>query len=398
MTTTPTTNRDAHPNELAIVMSGGGARAAYQVGFLRAITRELPDLEPEILTGVSAGAINATYLASRPGTFAERVNALADLWSGLHPDQVMRTGAFGLGKLALMWALRLAAGGRYRPRGLRGLIDTQPLRELLHGLLAPSGEVLPGVQERIDGRGLKAIAITASSYSTGQSITFFQGRDVVDWERPNRRSRMGPLTVEHVMASSALPLLFPAVRLSDGWYGDGGIRLTSPLSPAIHLGAARILAISTRFGRSAREADQPVIDDYPPPAQVASLLLNAIFLDQLDGDALRLQVTNRLLKELPPEERGTLRPVELQIWRPSQDLGRCANDYEACLPRPLRFLSRGAGTLETRSNDLLSLIMFQSDYLTRLVEIGEHDARLHMAEILPFMDPDRRASSVGSRA
>jgi NTE family protein len=381
--------------ELAIVMSGGGARAAYQVGFLRAVSAACPELKPEILTGVSAGAINAVYIAARPGSFRTVVDDLAELWLGLRAEDVMDTGAIRMGSLAFKWALRLASGGRYQSESVRGFVDTAPLRRTLRTALGGDGP-LPGIAQRLERGHLRAVAVTATSYSTGQTVTFCQGRDIVDWERPNRRSRKRSLTLEHVMASAALPVLFPAVRLEEGWFGDGGVRLTNPLAPAIHLGAQRILAISTRHARSAAEADAPAVDGYPPPAQVAGVLLNAVFLDQLDGDALRLQTLNRLLRSAAPEDRRGLRPVELQIWRPSQDLGRLANEYEVRLPRALRYMARGAGSRKTRSNDVLSLIMFQADYLARLVALGEADARSHMHEILPFLERRRVSSSVSS--
>jgi len=144
----------------------------------------------------------------------------------------------------------------------------------------------------------------------------------------------GEIGVEHVMASAALPLFFPAIQLDHGWYGDGGVRLTAPLSPAVHLGADRILAISTRYGRTREEADRPAVDGYPPPAQVAGVLLNAIFLDLFDGDALRLQRINDLVDRLPEDQRAGMRHVDLLVLRPSLDLGRLASEYEADMPRP----------------------------------------------------------------
>jgi NTE family protein len=378
-----TANLMTTPNtkDLALVMTGGGARAAYQVGFLRTICRLVPDFEPEILTGVSAGAINATYLASAPGPFAERVEGLADLWCRLEPKDVMNVRAVQFSRLMLQWLARLGSGGRYK--GNHGLIDSSPLRKTMTEALG-SGE-LTGITRNINEGRLKSFAVTAASYSTGQTVTFYEGRDIKGWERVNRRSRRAPITVEHVMASAALPFLFPAISLGDGWYGDGGIRLTSPFAPAIHLGAGRILAISTRRGRSIKEADRPVIDAYPAPSRVASLVLNAIFLDQLDGDAHQLHRINRLLGHIPEEVHGRLRPVDLQVWRPSMDLGELANDYEARLPWALRFLMRGTGTKESRSNDFLSMIMFQGDYLSRLVTSGEQDAEEHRDEILAFL-------------
>jgi NTE family protein len=205
------------------------------------------------------------------------------------------------------------------------------------------------------------------------------------WERPQRRSDFCAIRVDHVMASAALPFFFPAIEVDGGWYGDGGIRLTAPLSPAIHLGAQRILAVTTRYARSREEADRPQISGYPPPAQVAGVLFNAIFLDQLDGDAMQLRQTNQLLAGRSEQERYGLRHIDLFVVRPSQDLGRLANDYEADLPKAFRFLTRGLGTRETRSNDMLSLVMFQPDYVKRLIDMGEKDARARLPELEAFL-------------
>jgi NTE family protein len=380
----PATSASRATGDLALVMSGGGARAAYQVGFLSAIADAAPDFRPQIVTGVSAGAINAAFFGARRGTFGHLCGDLAALWRGLRAEDVMDASATSMSRLAIKWGLRLATGGRYRGRGLRSLIDTAPLRRFLMGALDSKDGSLPGIAEKIEAGELDALALTASSYTSGGTVTFCQGRSVKDWERPNRRSRQVALTVEHVMASSSLPLFFPAIQLDDGWYGDGGIRLTAPLSPAVHLGAQRILAISTRTSNpvfTPAGADAP----YPPPSQIGSSLMNAVFLDQFDGDALRLATTNDLINRLPEADRGGLRPIDLQVFRPSQDLGRLANDYEARLPKALRFMTRGTGTLETRSNDFLSMIMFQHDYVARLIEIGETDARAKMPALLRFL-------------
>jgi NTE family protein len=205
------------------------------------------------------------------------------------------------------------------------------------------------------------------------------------WERPARKSNCCPIRVDHVMASAALPFFFPAIEVDDAWYGDGGIRLTAPLSPAIHLGARKIIAVTTRYARTREEADRPMITGYPPPAQVAGVLFNAIFLDQLDGDALQLRLINELIAKLPEEERQGLRPIDLLVVRPSEDLGRLANAYEAELPKGFRFLTRGLGTRETRSNDMLSLVMFQPDYVKHLMDLGEADAGKRRADFAAFL-------------
>ena len=208
---------------------------------------------------------------------------------------------------------------------------------------------------------------------------------MLTWEGGQRESVGGPICVEHVMASSALPFFFPAVEIGGAWYGDGGIRLTAPLSPAIHLGARKILAVSTRYARSREEARVPAVTGYPPPAQVAGVLINAVFLDLLDADAMRLRQLNTLLDRMPASAHDSLRHIELLVLRPSCDLGRLANEFEAELPNPFRFLVRGLGSRETRSNDLLSLVMFQGDYIARLIELGEADARARADEIDRFL-------------
>jgi NTE family protein len=195
------------------------------------------------------------------------------------------------------------------------------------------------------------------------------------------------------MASASLPLFFPAVPLAGEWHGDGGIRLSAPLSPAIHLGARRILAVSTRHRPPQNEQAVSMINGYPPPAQIAGSLLSALFLDLFDGDALRLERINELLG--PDDSRGGTHRVDLLLLRPSKDLGRLASAHEPDLPRGFRFLTRGLGTRETRSNDLLSLIMFQPDYLRELVALGRADAMDQIDEILDFVggDVDRDATA-----
>lgn len=370
---------------LGLVMSGGGARAAYQVGFLRSLARRHPTLALPILTGVSAGAINAAYLACRPESLRDKTEELVRLWSGLTTERVFRAGSASLATSVMRWGARLMMGRASAVSRTRGLVDTAPLAELLAELFRSQEGELPGIAENIARGSLRALAITTSSYSTGQSITWVQGSSIENWERAHRRSELCALRLEHVLASAALPLFFPAVQVGNRWYGDGGIRLTAPLSPAIHLGATRVLAISTRYGRSRAEADSPTSDAYPPPAQVIGVLFNAVFLDQFDADALRLERVNQLISALPEEKRAGLRPIRLLLLRPSRDLGKLANDYEAALPKTFRFLTRGLGTRQIRSNDLLSLVMFQSDYLARLIELGEADADARAADIDAFV-------------
>jgi len=378
------------PLGLALVLSGGGARGAYQVGVLRILAREFPEAVPDILTGVSAGGINAAFLASRQEPYQQKVDELAEMWSHLRIDDVFRVDTKNLAWRALRWGGRLISGGKSPLPPAKSMVDTKPLREVLERELHATDGPLSGINDSLRSGWLRAFALTASSYTTGQSVTWVQTRDdcaMPAWERPLRKSSMCELRIDHVMASAALPFFFPAIEVDGAWYGDGGIRLTQPLSPAIHLGARRIIAVTTRYAKSREEADRPSIAGYPPPAQVAGSLFNAIFLDQLDSDAMQLRQINALIEAHPEEKRLGLRPIELLVLRPSEDLGRLANAYEADLPKAFRYFTRGLGTKETRSNDMLSLVMFQTDYVKRLIELGESDALAKRADIEKFLRP-----------
>lgn len=389
--------RNANSGALAFVMGGGGARSAYQAGVLRYLSRRFPGLQIPIITGVSAGAINAAHLAAHHGTFRQATDELFHLWSSLTVDHVFRTDAGSLGWHALRWGRQLVSGGGKSPPQVRGLLDTAPLREYLADRMHAVDGELTGINYNLETGRLRAVALSTTNYSTGQTVLWVQGQDVTEWERPNRRSRLTTLTVEHVMASSALPIVFPAVKIGKHWFGDGGIRLTAPLSPALHLGADRILAISTRYPRSRSEADAPVVTGYPPPVQVAGVMMNSVFLDLLDEDAFRLKRINQLLVGLPADQRLGMRPVRLLTMRPSIDLGRLANRYEPQLPRAFRFMTRGLGTRHTKAPDFLSLIMFQPDYTAELIRVGEADAERREDELATLLEPEG-TSEIGQGA
>ncbi len=380
----PVTN----PRGIGLVLSGGGARGAYQVGVLQYLARQFPSAVPEILTGVSAGAINGAFIAARQEPFVQKLDLLAEMWCNLKIDQVFRADGQDLLWRAVRWGARLASGGKSPLNPAKSMVDTRPLREVLERELHVGSGGIDGINTSLRNGWLRAFALTASSYTTGQSITWVQTREdcaMPAWERPQRKSQMCALRIDHVMASAALPFFFPAIEVDGQWYGDGGIRLTAPLSPAIHLGATRILAVTTRYARTREEADRPVITGYPPPAQVAGQLFNAIFLDQLEDDAMQLRMINKLIAAQPEDTRNGLRPIDLLVLRPSQDLGKLANAYEADLPKTFRFLTRGLGTKETRSNDMLSLVMFQTDYVRHLIELGQSDAAAKREQIAAFL-------------
>jgi NTE family protein len=373
----------SNDNDLALVLGGGGARAAHQVGLLSYLGKTYPDLRLRIVTGVSAGGINACYLASHPGTLLEAAQGLRELWDNLTPDRIFKADAGSLARQVSGWVLRLTSGGsRLGPR-MKGLVDTEPLSQLLSKVLPhnPNNRILEGIDTNLERGPLRAVALTTLNYSTGETVTWVQGREIRDWERPGRRSYPTRLTIDHIMASAALPLFFPAIRLAGHWHGDGGVRLSAPLSPALHLGAKRILVVSTRYQPSSSEAQAPSISGYPPPAQILGHLLNAVFLDVLDQDVLRLERLNRLLRDLPERKRHGLKPVDILVIRPSENLSRLSADYEPRLPKGFRFLTRSLGTRETKSPDFLSLLMFQPDYLKHLIDLGEKDAESQGEEI-----------------
>jgi NTE family protein len=373
--------------DLALVLSGGGARGAYQVGVLNHIARHYPELSFPVITGVSAGAVNAAHLAQHHGTLTQAISELRSLWSELSPERVFKVDTPSLMGRALWSGVSLLGGGAKQKASFRGMVDTQPLHDTLAEALGPVRGELTGIDYNLRQGRLRAVAITATSYTTGRSTVWVQGREIEAWRRPQRGAVRTRITLDHVMASTALPLFFPAVRSGAEWFGDGGIRQTAPLSPALHLGASRILAVSNRYNPSMDEAARPKIRDYPPPAQVLGILYDAIFLDVIDQDALRLERINALLERLPEAEREGMRLVRLLVIRPTRDLGKLAGDFEPKLPRAFRFLTRGLGTRRTASPDFLSMVMFQEDYLRRLMEVGEEDAALRADEIAEFLAP-----------
>lgn len=379
---------DRTESGLALVLTGGGARAAYQVGCLRFLAQEAPHLNIPILSGVSAGAINAAHIASHPGSFREAILDLVELWQTLSPEEVFRTDTSALAISLLRWLSGFLSAGKWATKSSSCFMDTTPLSRFLEQHLPCDRGVLTGIQNNIDAGRLRALGITTTDYGTGQSVTWVQGRNIKPWQRPHRRSRAALLTTHHVLASSALPLLFPAVALDGGWHGDGGIRLTAPLSPAMHMGAERILAISNRYQRSQMEAETPVIGNYPPVAQILGTMMNAMFLDMLDFDASNAQRLNEFIPYLPLGHQKNLREVSTFVLRPSEDLGRTAARFESRLPTGLRFFARGLGARETESPDSLSMLMFQPDYIKRLIATGEKDARAQGDKLLRYVRGD----------
>jgi len=373
--------RSSDTNGLALVLSGGGARAAYQAGVVAAIAERAPDLRVPVLTGVSAGAINTISLASHAGGFRESAAALRDEWSRLTIEQVYRVQVENVWRSVARWLGRRLRG-REREVVVRGLFDMSPLSTFLSGR-----RDLANIDAKIERGDLRAVALSATCYGTGETVTFIQGApDVPVWRRAQRRAVREALTWDHVLASSAIPLLFPAVEIGQAFYGDGSVRQAAPLAPAIHLGAGRILAIGMRpvWGRRRVAADA---GEYPSTAQIIGTLFHAIFLDALDADAERLERVNRTLARLPageatPEE---LRPVDLLVLRPSQDLGAMARPHWNRLPPVMRRLVNSIGGRREGSADFLSYLLFDPAYTVPLMELGHADAMASWPEIEGFL-------------
>lgn len=382
--------RDRDPTDrLGLVFSGGGARAAYQIGILRTIGRRAPDVDIQVITGVSAGAINATFLAGFEGDLKTAIDTLSEQWCSLCTGRIFRASFPALVSNAVRVALKLASGGAALAPKVHGLVDTEPLRSFLCRVVNRSG-----IARNLEAGRLHAAAVSATSYHTGQTVTFVQGAPGIPmWERVRRRAVRAELTIDHVMASTAIPIFFPARPIGTEYYGDGSIRQSHPMAPAVHLGASRILAISSRHGPSGRQAREPVVSGYPPAAQVIGLLLNSIFLDNLDSDAERLKRINLLVSRVPESKRWLLaqREIKLLVLRPSRDLGLLAGEFEHLMPRSLHYLVRGLGSRDVRTSDLVSYLLFETDYVSRLIHLGEKDAERQWLRIERFLAPRTEA-------
>ncbi|HLF30100.1 MAG TPA: patatin-like phospholipase family protein [Xanthomonadales bacterium] len=365
----------------AVVLPGGGARGAYQVGVLKAIAETTrAGINPfPVICGVSAGAINAVVLASHAHEFHVGVERLEHFWSTMFCSRIYRTDAWSVLRTAMHWAIALPLGGKVMPHP-RSILDNRPLRAFLESVLN-----LEGIGQAIDGGQLRGVAVTASGYTCASAISFFQASaSVPPWTLERRRGEPARLTVDHLLASAALPLIFPAQRIGTEFFGDGGMRMMTPLSPAIHLGAERLLVISTRDEKPDPSPMHAVA--YPSWGEIGGYLLDTIFMDTTNTDLKRLQRINRILELIPPEQRAqsALKKIETMVIRPSQDVRDITRQHMDEIPRAVRLLLRSLGGWG-KDWRLASYLLFEKDYCQELIALGYRDGLALQEELCRFL-------------
>jgi len=369
-------------NRSALVLSGGGARAAYQVGVLGALAEWLPEDAPcpfSVLVGTSAGAINAAALSARGQRLREAVAELERVWNGFHLEQVVRTDTGAVLRAGLHWAVSLLSGG-WLLRPPRSLLDTTPLRELLSRTVP-----LEQIPAAIAAGPVRALAVATTSYSTGQAVAFFEAAPTTrEWQRARRAGVRRPIDLDVLMASSAIPFIFPSARIDGDHYGDGAMRQLAPLSPAVHLGANRLLVVGTRADAAASPADGAT-DSPPSPGHLLGFVLDSLFTDGLSIDLERLRQINDLLVADGVGHDPARRPIEVLVIQPSDDPTAIARRHLRAMPRSVRMLLRTIGALEARGGLLSSYLLFEAPYTAELMALGRADALARRAEIEAFL-------------
>jgi NTE family protein len=377
----------------ALVLSGGGARGAYQVGVLRGLI-ELGVVGPggapvQVLVGASAGAINASMIAAHTDGLEEGVTALETLWGEITPDQVFRTDLRSIGGIGARWVRDLSFGGILRRVAPKALLDTAPLHELIDRHLP-----CERIDENIESGALRALAVPATNLYTADGVVFVDTkRDVPLWQRGRwsvERTRVRP---HHILASSAIPVFFPSVEIDGRHFGDGCIRNTAPLSPAIRLGADRIVAVGVREAGRPPEAALSTRRAAPTIAQIAGVILDAVMLDAMEVDVEHSERVNRSVLATPTDDPvHPFRWVDVLWLSPSCDFGQIAGEFIHRIPRVVHYLMRGLGPDEA-TVELASYLIFDAAFCARLIEIGKADVVAQRDDILAFFARDPRSGN-----
>ncbi|MFZ2268395.1 MAG: patatin-like phospholipase family protein [Azonexus sp.] len=370
----------------ALILTGGGARAAYQVGVLLAIAKLSHHRKHNpfpILCGTSAGAINAAGLACLADNFGKSVAILTRIWRNMEAGHIYRADAVGIGISGARWLKALALGWLIGEPP-RSLLDNAPLRHLLSKQLD-----FAGIERAIGSGALHALSISASGYETGESISFFQAHpSAKPWNRVQRMGIRSEISIDHLLASSAIPFVFPATRIHREYFGDGSMRQMAPISPAIHLGAERVLVIGA--GRASEYQPRQASESYPSLAQIAGHALSSIFLDGLAADIERMQGINRMLEATPQIAAAhpeiPLRPIKTLVISPSQRLDRIAAEHAGALPWPVKYLLTGIGAMNRRGGALTSYLLFEKPYTRALIDLGYADSMARAEEIGSFLE------------
>ncbi|MGH8178629.1 MAG: patatin-like phospholipase family protein [Steroidobacter sp.] len=368
--------------KVGLVLPGGGARAAYQVGVLRALADLLParSVNPfPIVTGTSAGAVNATAIAVHADRFRVAIGNLERVWRNFQVGQVFRSDTASMLRALTHWLLAMMSGGWLLPPP-KSLLDNSPLRELLRQQFD-----FAGVRQSIAAGHLDALAMSAAGYISARSVSFYESRPGCEpWSRMRRSGEPTPLSLDHLMASIAVPFLFPPVLLGDEYYGDGAMREANPFSAAIHLGAQRLLVIGTR--NDARPAT-PTPPLSPTFGQIFGYMLDSLFSDGLYADLERLTQINHIVDRVGPFDDGgvQLRRIDMLVILPSRDLSEIARHHVSSLPRALRVFLRTMGAMNTGGGQLMSYLLFQDTYTRELIALGYQDAMKRSEDLLAFL-------------
>ena len=374
--------------KIGIVLGGGGARAAYQVGVIKAMAEMLPSGSPlpfPIVCGTSAGAFNAAALASFANNFQRAAASLLRIWGNFHTHHVYRSDTWGVSKTGAKWLAAMMLGGLGK-RNPVYLLDRAPLRELIQKHMP-----LSNIQRFIDKGYLHALSVSASGYTSGESLAFFQGASSIHpWNRSRRRGVACEITVDHLMASSAIPLLFEAIKIHREYFGDGSMRQIAPVSAALHLGADALLVVGNNRSEDEEPHERKKVTRYPSLAEIGGFALDSIFLDSLDADIERLHRINKTVSSIPQKHLNKgdvgLKHIDTVVITPSQDLGDLAHEHVQDMPKTIRFLMRGIGAhSEEGSSSLMSYLLFEKPYCQKLIRLGVDDTLKKRDEILELI-------------